>query len=121
MKQSGIYKITNPYGQAYIGQSVDIRRRLVTYMLKHQTIRNQPKIWDSLNRYGTTKHQYDILERCDCAELDVKEAEYKQQFINECGWDKALFYWINDPPTSEEKKAYYERMKPKYVQGVLFS
>ena len=32
MRQSGIYKITNPNGQAYIGQSVNLRQRLQVYM-----------------------------------------------------------------------------------------
>jgi hypothetical protein len=113
MKQSGIYKITNPYGQAYIGQSVDLKKRLMTYM-GVKLVYNQPKIYESLKQHGSKSHQYDILERCDCAELDVKEAEYKQQFINEHGWDKALFCWLNDPPTSEERRA---RQKPKPIKA----
>jgi hypothetical protein len=104
MKQSGIYKITNPNGQAYIGQSVDLKKRLMTYM-GVKLVYSQPKIYESLKQHGSKSHQYDILERCDCAELDVKEAEYKQQFINEHGWGKALFCWLNDPPTSEERRA----------------
>ena len=113
MRQSGIYKITNPNGQAYIGQSINLRQRLQVYMRFSKVVAGQPKIYESLKQHGSKSHQYDILERCDCAELDVKEAEYKQQFINEHGWDKALFCWVNDPPTREERRARQQLNKPK--------
>ena len=118
MRQSGIYKITNPNGQAYIGQSVDLKKRLMTYM-GVKLVYNQPKIYESLKQHGSEAHQYDILERCECAELDVKEAEYKQQFVNKHGWDKALFCWLNDPPTREEKRARQQlsKHKPKVKHG----
>ena len=115
MRKSGIYKITNPKGKVYIGQSVDLERRLQQYRGVCVTISGQPNIWESLNQYGSETHQYKIIEYCSLKNLDSREAYYKQQFINKNGWDKALFCWINDPPTSEEKRLYFKikQRKPK--------
>ena len=108
MRKSGIYKITNPKGKVYIGQSVDLERRLQQYRGVCVTISGQPNIWESLNQYGSETHQYKIIEYCSLKNLDSREAYYKQQFIDKNGWDKALFCWINDPPTSEEKRARFK-------------
>lgn len=107
MRQSGIYKITNPNGQAYIGQSVDIERRWKTY--RNYGCHGQNLIYESLKQHGSEAHQYVILEECYCDDLDKKESYHKQQFINEHGWKKALFATLNDPPTRAQKKAYNRR------------
>jgi hypothetical protein len=96
MRQSGIYKITNPNGQAYIGQSVNLNQRLRAYKSVHR-VKAQNLIYESLKQHGSELHQYDIIKLCKCVDLDKWEAYYKQQFINEHGWDKALFHRIHDP------------------------
>ena len=53
MRQSGIYKITNPNGQAYIGQSVNLRQRLQVYMRFSKLVAGQPKIYESLKQHGS--------------------------------------------------------------------
>ena len=96
MKVSGIYKITNPNGQVYIGQSTDVDKRLRAYKSVHR-VSGQTQIFESLNQYGSEAHQYSTIKSCKCVDLDKWEAYYKQQFIDEHGWDKALFYRIHDP------------------------
>ena len=46
----GIYKITSPNNKVYIGQSVDIEKRLKRY--KNLNCKKQSKIYNSLNKYG---------------------------------------------------------------------
>jgi group I intron endonuclease len=106
---SGIYKITNPKGQVYIGLSKNIHQRWRNY--KHLGSTSQGKIKDSILKHGYSKHQFDILEQCDSADLAVKEIEYKQKFINEYGWDKALFMAIDDYAGFEHRDRYIDRQK----------
>lgn len=109
MRVSGIYKITNPRGQVYIGLSKNIYQRWRSY--KHMGSASQGKIKDSIIKHGYSKHQFDILERCGSADLAVKEIEYKQKFINEYGWDKALFMAIDDYAGFEYRDRYIDRQK----------
>ena len=110
MRQSGIYKITNPNGQAYIGQSVEIERRWKTY--RNYGCHGQTLLYESLKQHGSEAHQYVVLEECYCDDLDKRETYHKQQFVNEYGWKKALFATLNDPPTRAQKKAYNKRATP---------
>jgi len=55
----GIYKITNPVGAVYIGQSVNCVVRLTRY--KCLACSRQPKIYASLNKYGVENHTYEIV------------------------------------------------------------
>lgn len=55
-----IYKITNPEGRIYIGQTFDLKDRLRKYR-KHD-VKRQPKIYNSLLKYGWEKHAFEILE-----------------------------------------------------------
>jgi group I intron endonuclease len=101
----GIYKITSPSGRVYIGQSLNIEVRHNFYKLLH--CKSQPYLYNSLKKYGWGNHTSEILEICSIGELDKKEVFYKQQFINEYGWDKALFCEMYDrgggPKTQETR------------------
>jgi hypothetical protein len=44
----GIYKITNPKGKVYVGQSIDINHRLGKYKRLNGNVSNQKKIYNSL-------------------------------------------------------------------------
>ena len=98
---SGIYSITSPEGKVYIGLSKDIKRRWKQY--KHKNHSNQGYIKQSIKQHGYDKHRFDILERCDCADLYDKEVDYKRKFIDEYGWDKVLFMKIYDKGKSKYK------------------
>lgn len=95
-KKSGIYKVTNPVGEAYIGKAVDLKARLTSFMLMYSSVERHPKLWDSLKQYGPKEHQYDVLEECSVVDLPRLEADYKLDFVFKCGWGKALFYRIEE-------------------------
>jgi group I intron endonuclease len=46
----GIYKITNPKGKIYIGQSVDIEKRKYYYQALH--CKKQTMLYNSIKKYG---------------------------------------------------------------------
>ena len=58
----GIYKIINPKGKVYIGQSINIESRFKTYKRLH--CRQQPMLFESLAKYGWVNHKFEIIEEC---------------------------------------------------------
>jgi len=70
----GIYKITNPNGKIYIGQSIDIERRWKEY--KKLYCNQSIKIFNSLKKYGWENHTFEILEECSLKQLNKKEESY---------------------------------------------
>ena len=74
-KICGIYKITSPTGRVYIGQSVDVKKRIRAYRYPEQ-VKKQRKLYDSLNKYGYEKHKFEIVMQCDIEKLDEMEIFY---------------------------------------------
>lgn len=54
-----IYKITNPSGKVYIGQTMDFIKRKSKY--KQLQCKNQPKIYASILKHGWEKHSLEII------------------------------------------------------------
>jgi group I intron endonuclease len=101
----GIYKITSPTNKVYIGQSINIERRHKEYFYKQ--CKQQPQLYNSLNKYGFNSHNIEILEECILEKLNERENFYKSQFIENYGWEKALFCDLYDNgvgPRSEQTK-----------------
>lgn len=94
----GIYKITSPSGNVYIGQSVNMYNRKQKYKWVSVTM-NQPVIYRSIQKYGFEQHKFEVIEECLIEHLDEKEIFYKRKFIEEHGWEKALFCRIHDAQT----------------------
>jgi group I intron endonuclease len=67
----GIYKITNPNGKVYIGQSNNIERRFEEH--KNIKFSNQIKLKNSILKYGLENHTFEILEECDMSIIDERE------------------------------------------------
>lgn len=102
----GIYKITSPSNKIYIGQSINIEKRKNQYVKLDKSCIG-PKLYNSLKKYGWESHIHELLEECSLEQLNEREIFYKQQFINEFGWENALFCEIYDTgggPKSEETK-----------------
>lgn len=80
----GIYKITSPSKKVYIGQSVNIEKRIKMYKYLH--CKKQPIIYNSLVKYGVENHKFEIIEECTIELLNERE-RYWQDFYNvlECG------------------------------------
>lgn len=92
--KSGIYKITNPNDKVYIGKATDLVRRKNAY--RGLFCVKQPKIYNSLKKYGWELHKFEIIELCPIEELIDKEISYKEEFIFHNGWEMALFIHIRN-------------------------
>lgn len=76
----GIYKITSPTGRVYIGQSVDIEARWVTYMSMHPSLKKQTKLYYSLKKHKPESHRFEVLLECADCELNEWERYYQDEF-----------------------------------------
>jgi len=79
----GIYKITNPKGKVYIGQSINLQQRLNEYK-RLSNCKNQIQLYNSLKKYGWENHNTEILEECPTDLLNNRE-RYWQEFYNVLG------------------------------------
>lgn len=70
----GIYKITNPNGLVYIGQSIDIEKRFSYY--KKYKCKSQTKLYNSLVKYGPQSHVFEVLIECSIDELNKNEKKF---------------------------------------------
>lgn len=78
---AGIYKITSPKNEVYIGQSWNLLRRLTTYKRHSKSIKGQPKLYASITEHGADKHVYEIIyvvedDTPTQVELSEREAHY---------------------------------------------
>jgi group I intron endonuclease len=76
----GIYKITNPNGKIYIGQSINIEKRFYRYSIVSSNVNKQTKLYRSLLKYGVDNHKFEIIEKCECDELNEKERHYQELY-----------------------------------------
>jgi group I intron endonuclease len=114
----GIYKITNPKGKIYIGQSINIDERIKHY--KNNSGKRQPKIYNSIQKYGWDNHMFEIIEECSLEQLNEKEIYWKKYYLEqlENNWSNVLFCELYDSgggPLSEEtrKKMSYSKLGTK--------
>lgn len=74
----GIYKITNPKGKVYVGQSRNLIKRKNGY--KNLRCKNQTKLYNSLKKYGWENHIFEIIEECPLKLLNKKEIYYINEY-----------------------------------------
>jgi group I intron endonuclease len=74
----GIYKITNPKGKIYVGQSIDIDTRFKVY--KREFGIGQTKLFNSFKKYGADTHVFEIIIECEVIELNEKERFYQELY-----------------------------------------
>jgi hypothetical protein len=77
-----IYKITNPKGKIYIGQTKDYRKRLNLYRILH--CKTQQKLYNSLKKYGFNNHIFEVVEEVDNKIADEREQYWIKHF--KCYW-----------------------------------
>lgn len=115
---SGIYKIINKQnGKIYIGQSVNIIKRLNAHKNtlkenKHNNIHLQ----NSYNKYGKDSFEYIIIEKCDENKLTERELywiNYYQSHDNELGYN------IFQPDENIEKFRHSDETKIKLSQAKI--
>ncbi len=73
MKWGYIYKITNPIGQIYIGQTINIKKREWDY--KTLSCEAQKAIYKSLQEYSWDMHKFEIILRFDRNVLNIDKIE----------------------------------------------
>lgn len=73
----GIYKVTSPTNKVYIGQSVDIEGRWVTYR-KYDF--HNGKLKNSIKSHGPENHTFEVLEECSVEELNLRERYYQDLY-----------------------------------------
>jgi len=104
----GIYKIVSPSGRTYIGQSTNIDKRKIDYN-QNGCLKNQPKIYKSITKYGWENHTHEIIEECNIEQLNERETYWKQVELDKVNndWSKVLFCGLYDTgggPKSKEWK-----------------
>jgi group I intron endonuclease len=99
----GIYKITNPNGNSYIGQSRDIEHRFYYYRLSSDWIKKQRKLYNSLKKYGYENHVFEVIEECSEEIINEKEI-YWIDFYNSVEQGLNLKYGGIGGRHSEETK-----------------
>lgn len=76
-KICGIYSITNPIGERYIGSSKCIKNR----WNKHRfSTDSHPKLNESKDKYGIGNHVFEILTECHSSLLIQYEVFYQKEF-----------------------------------------
>jgi len=74
----GIYKITSPINKIYIGQSTNIENR--KYYYTSIKCNKQPKLYNSLQKYGWEQHKFEIIEECSLEQLNEREIYWGQYY-----------------------------------------
>lgn len=77
----GIYKIVSPSNRIYIGQSSNIEKRFKVYLKSPSKVKSQTKLYNSIMKYGSESHTFEIVELCEIELLNEKE-RYYQDFYN---------------------------------------
>lgn len=77
-KNCGIYKITNPSGKVYIGQSSNIRKRKNSYRILN--CKQQGRLFNSFKKYGFDNHVFEVIHLCDKEDLNKWEIYYGEFF-----------------------------------------
>lgn len=124
-KKTGIYKITSPTGKIYIGQAVDIERRLKEYNKLSNRIKTQTKLYKSLLKYGFEAHQFDVIEYCSEEELNCSERFWQDEFdvigknglnciLQECGEKRRILSEETRRKLSKAGKNRIGELHPMY-------
>jgi group I intron endonuclease len=81
----GIYKITSPSGKVYIGQSINIKKRISNY--KSTSCKKQSKLYHSIKKHGWENHKFEVIEECVVHLLNERERYWQDYYnvINENG------------------------------------
>ena len=108
----GIYKIISPTSKVYIGQSININKRLVQY--QSLKCKKQKKLYSSLIKYGFENHTFEIIEQCTSEDLNKRE-RYWQEFYDSVEHGLNLIY----TKTDEKHQIFSKETRQKMSQAKL--
>lgn len=104
----GIYRITNPKGKVYIGQSKNILYRF--YLYRGYFCESQTKLYNSLKKYKWENHKFEIVEICEINQLMERE-RYWQDIYEVVNPKKGLNCTLT--PAFQKKQIFSEETKSK--------
>lgn len=96
-----VYKITNPEGKIYVGQTISFRKRLVSYAKYGTNGVRQSILVESFKKYGFENHIFQLLEMNVPLE---KAGEREAYWINHFN----SVYWLN--PKGMNKNRFDNRV-----------
>jgi len=108
---TGIYKITSPTGKVYVGQSVNLKRRIRDYT---NNCKSQTRVIDSFNTHGADSHSFMVIEECDISIMNDRE-RYWQEFYDVCG-DNGLNCLLTQTDTKKRKMSDQSKIKMRNSQ-----
>ena len=124
--KTGIYKITNPKGRIYIGQSKNIDERIARYK-KLQCCKHQLFLYRSFLKYGVDNHSFEIILRGDFTkkELNSFESKFVKEYNSFNGWKKGGLNLTTGGDSYEFDESVKQKMsntrKRKISEGQLNS
>lgn len=77
----GIYKIINPEGLLYVGQSVDVTARFCGHKALYKLGRCNRFLKKSFDVFGVDAHVFEVIEQCPKSALNDRE-RYWQESLN---------------------------------------
>ena len=101
----GIYKITNPLNEVYVGQSIDLKTRIRKHKEANKN-KTSKKLYDSFVKYGVENHKFEVLEECERKELNNRERYYQEVYDVVCSGLNGMMQEGNGKPrvlTSETR------------------
>lgn len=124
--KTGIYKITNPKGRIYIGQSKNIDERIARYK-KLQCCKHQLFLYRSFLKYSVDNHSFEIILRGDFTkkELNSFESKFVKEYNSFNGWKKGGLNLTTGGDSYEFDESVKQKMsntrKRKISEGQLNS
>lgn len=117
LKGCGIYLITNPNGEKYVGATKNLEQRFNDYKRIYRVI-CQKDLYNSLLKFGISAHTIEVLEYCNISEKDDLEKYYIKKFdCVENGLNRSFGgRGVNSPRTEEWIKNNSESVKKPILQ-----
>lgn len=111
MKEYIIYKITNPIGQIYIGQTNNFKRRMQEY--RKYPCCSQKLLNNSFIKYGFDNHSIEIIDKSYSDDLNILEIHYINEYksyyfdnitigLNQTKGGKTLRGWYHSEETKKK-------------------
>lgn len=117
----GIYKITNPKGEVYIGSSRTIYRR----WLRHREANRKIKLHDSLREFGWKQHKFEIIHELPKDVSDEILLVYEQLYIDRYKDCNVVMLNVKEagssgkfPQESKDKMSASRKGKPTWNKGL---
>jgi len=113
----GIYKIENPNGNVYIGQTVDYEKRISAY--SRNNCKDQRALYNSILKHGFECHKVELIKECSINELSDYERFYQEMYNSVEDGLNCVYVTSSDKTgrVSEETKRRMSEAK----KGVVFT